>query len=182
MKNKIGPVLIVLIIVVAVVGSTYSWFSWQTSEDEKIGVDFSTSGASSDCITYSTSTSGEEILIPVSAKEKGYITNIEIAQTCNTDLYADFDLNLTSFPTNLKDQSFKYTLVENNIVVGEGDFSNATQGDIIKLAQNQLISSTTRNYTLYLWIDGNLNNPNTMQNQEYNFNLVANVTDEFTTN
>ncbi len=182
MKNKIGPIIIVLIIIVAVVSSTYSWFSWKTSEEEEIGVNFSTSGASSECITYSATTTGNNILVPTSNKEKGYITNIEISQSCNTNLYADLDLHLTQLPNNLKQESFKYTLTENDQIISEGNFANAQENDILKITQHQLLTSNTRNFTLYLWIDGNMSNPNTMQNQEYSFNLVANVTDETPTN
>ena len=178
MKNKIGPIVIVLIIIIAVVGSTYSWFYWKTSDDERIGVDFSTSGGSEECITYFTSASGDPTLIPASSKERGYIVTVELAQTCNTDLYIDLDLNLTSFPISLKQESFKYALVEDNNVISEGNFVSASQGAVIKLAENELLTSTKRTFKLYIWIDGNIDNPKDMQNQDYHFDLVAKLTDE----
>lgn len=178
MKNKIGSILIVIVIIIAVIGTTYSWFSWKSKEENKIGVNFSTSGASSDCITYSTNTSGNPILIPTSTKEKGYITTIEIAQTCNVNLYVDLNLTLTKFPTALRDASFKYTLVEGSTIIGEGNFADKSQGTTFKIATRQLLTTSPKTYTLYLWIDGNLDNNSAMQNQEYEFNLDASVTDE----
>lgn len=178
MKNKLGPILIVIVIVLAVVGSTYSWFYWQANEANRIGVNFSTSGASDECITYSTTNSGNPILIPTSVKEKGYVTTVQVAQTCNTNFYVDLNLKLNKLPANLKHQSFKYTLTDGSTVIGEGDFVSSNQGSTIKVATRQLLTTTPKTYTLYLWIDGNQSNPNTMQNQEYQFDLVATITDE----
>lgn len=178
MKNKIGSILILIVIIIAVVGSTYSWFQWKSSEEDKIGVDFSTSGASADCITYSTTTTGNPILIPTSTKEKGYITIIEVAQTCNTNFYVDLNLTLTTFPSPLKDSSFKYSLMDGTTILTEDSFEDKTEGQTVKIATRQLLTTTPKTYTLYLWIDGNQNNNNTMQNQEYKFDLTATVTDE----
>jgi len=178
MKNKIGPILIVIVIILAVVGSTYSWFQWQSSQEDRIGVEFSTSGASADCITYSTSTSGNPILIPTATKEKGYITTIEVAQTCDTNFYVDLNLTLTKFPTVLSDASFEYVLMEGTTIVAEGDFNGKVQGQTYKIATRQLLTTTPKTYKLYLWINGNETNDNNMQNQEYQFDLNATITDE----
>ena len=178
MKNKIGPILIVIVIILAVVGSTYSWFQWQSSQEDRIGVEFSTSGASADCITYSTTTSGSPKLIPTSTKEKGYITTIEVAQTCNTDFYVDLNLTLTKFPTVLSSTSFEYVLMENTTTISSGDFSGKVEGQTFKLATRQLLTTTPKTYKLYLWINGNESNDNSMQNQEYQFDLNATITDE----
>lgn len=177
MKSKIGAILAVIVIIIAVIGSTYSWFMWRSQEENNIGINFTTTGSSAECITYKTTSVGSPNLIPVSAKEKGYLTNIEIAQTCNTDMIVDLDLTLTTLPTELINSTFKYTLVNDGNVI-ENNFSTKHQGDTFTLISNQPITATKKTYKLYLWIDGNSSNPSTMQNKQYRFDLVARVTDE----
>lgn len=178
MKDKMGPILIVLVLIAAVVATTYSWFFWKTNEDDRIGLNFETNGANSECITYSVSQTGSKTLIPVTTKEKGYITSIDIAQTCDIDLYVDFKLKLDKLPVELKDETFKYTLIEGTRVVSEDSFEEKRQGETLTIATHELINNNPKNYKLYLWIDGNSENNNNMQEKHYEFNLEAVVTDK----
>ena len=175
MKDKVGPILIVIVLIAAVAATTASWFIWKQDEKNRIGVSFETNGADTECITYSTSQNNNQLLIPVSNKEKGYITSVDIVQNCNVNLYADFKLKLDKLPQELKNKSFKYIFTENSKIIEEDNFEGKKQGEILTIATNQKIENISKNYKLYLWIDGNENNDNSMQNKHYEFSLEANI-------
>ncbi|MDY4858932.1 MAG: BspA family leucine-rich repeat surface protein [Bacilli bacterium] len=116
-------------------------------------------------------------LKPVSSKEEGLIKEIEVNlhKTCNNDtavmnLYLSLDL----LPAALQENTFVYELYNgNNERISSGNFSNKKQGDIITLAENEIVTSNVSIYTLYIYIDGNRDNPITMTNQNFRFNIYG---------
>ena len=116
-------------------------------------------------------------LKPVSSKEEGLIKEVEVNlhKTCNNDtavmnLYLSLDL----LPTALQENTFVYELYNgNNERISSGNFSNKREGDIITLAENEIVTSNVSIYTLYIYIDGNRDNPITMTNQNFRFNIYG---------
>ena len=116
-------------------------------------------------------------LKPVSSKEEGLIKEVEVNlhKTCNNDtavmnLYLSLDL----LPTALQENTFVYELYNgNNERISSGNFSNKKQGDIITLAENEIVTSNVSIYTLYIYIDGNRDNPITMSNNNFRFNIYG---------
>ena len=116
-------------------------------------------------------------LKPVSSKEEGLIKEIEVNlhKTCNNDtavmnLYLSLDL----LPTALQENTFVYELYNgNNERISSGNFSDKKQGDTITLASNEIVTSDVSIYTLYIYIDGNRDNPITMSNNSFRFNIYG---------
>ena len=116
-------------------------------------------------------------LKPVSSKEEGLIKEIEVNlhKTCNNDtavmnLYLSLDL----LPTALQENTFVYELYNgNNERISSGNFSDKREGDIITLAENEIVTSNVSIYTLYIYIDGNRDNPISMTNQNFRFNIYG---------
>ena len=116
-------------------------------------------------------------LKPVSGKEEGLIKEIEVNlhKTCNNDtavmnLYLSLDL----LPTALQENTFVYELYNgNNERISSGNFSDKREGDTITLAENEIVTSNVSIYTLYIYIDGNRDNPITMTNQNFRFNIYG---------
>ena len=116
-------------------------------------------------------------LKPVSSKEEGLIKEIEVNlhKTCNNDtavmnLYLSLDL----LPTALQENTFVYELYNgNNERISSGNFSDKREGDTITLAENEIVTSDVSIYTLYIYIDGNRDNPITMTNQNFRFNIYG---------
>ena len=116
-------------------------------------------------------------LKPVSSKEEGLIKEIEVNlhKTCNNDtavmnLYLSLDL----LPTALQENTFVYELYNgNNERISSGNFSDKKQGDTIALAENEIVTSNVSIYTLYIYIDGNRDNPITMSNNSFRFNIYG---------
>ena len=116
-------------------------------------------------------------LKPVSSKEEGLIKEIEVNlhKTCNNDtavmnLYLSLDL----LPTALQENTFVYELYNgNNERISSGNFSDKREGDTITHAENEIVTSNVSIYTLYIYIDGNRDNPITMTNQNFRFNIYG---------
>ena len=116
-------------------------------------------------------------LKPVSGKEEGLIKEIEVNlhKTCNNDtavmnLYLSLDL----LPVALQKNTFVYELYNgNNERISSGNFSDKKEGDTIALAENEIVTSNVSIYTLYIYIDGNRDNPITMTNQNFRFNIYG---------
>ena len=85
---------------------------------------------------------------------------------------------VVTLDNGLKDASFKYEIYNGSNLVTGGNFANSNAGDNIALLSGVEVNSTPTTYTLYIWIDGNMSNPNTMYNQNFEFRLNAEATDE----
>ena len=117
--------------------------------------------------------SGEDITVsnigPVFDYEKDgeVITFRAIAASSNTTPI-NVSFNISTITDNLKETSFKYALMSstdktNYTEILKGDFSNISNGASIDLSKDKVITKTTY-YKLIIYIDGNMENPISMQN------------------
>ena len=169
-KYKLYMIFGIILLVLSITGSL-AYYVWSSS---------TTSIAGNLCLPEIYFTGGATIngkLKPVSSKEEGLIKEIEVNlhKTCNNDtavmnLYLSLDL----LPTTLQENTFVYELYNgNNERISSGNFSDKKQGDIITLASNEIVTSDVSIYTLYIYIDGNRDNPITMSNQNFRFNIYG---------
>ena len=174
MKKKHIIIGSILVIGAIMVGSTLAWWTWSTSSNEQTNVVVTVGGIT---INYE---DGENItnnnLIPTSTKEKGISKDITVSSTGL--VYLDLNMAVVTLDSGLKDASFKYKIYKGNDLVTGGNFLNSNVGDNIELLNGVEVNSTPITYTLYIWIDGNMDNPNTMYNQDFAFRLNASATDE----
>ena len=100
----------------------------------------------------------------------------------NTEkLYINF--NVSSITDNLKEESFKYVLLSstdknNYSEIIKGNFKNINSNDTIELISNQSITKSTY-YKLIIYIDGNMENPISMQNGSITGNLEVCTSEKF---
>ena len=169
-KYKLYMIVGIVLLVLSIAGSL-AYYVWSSS---------TTSIAGNLCLPEIYFTGGATIngkLKPVSSKEEGLIKEIEVNlhKTCNNDtavmnLYLSLDL----LPTTLQENTFVYELYNgNNERISSGNFSDKKQGDTITLASNEIVTSNVSIYTLYIYIDGNRDNPITMTNQNFRFNIYG---------
>ena len=57
------------------------------------------------------------------------------------------------------------------MAIASGNFSNKKEGDTITLLSNQILNTSKDTYTLYIYIDGNVDNPGTMAGKNFLFKL-----------
>ena len=169
-KYKLYMIFGIILLVLSITGSL-AYYVWSSS---------TTSIAGNLCLPEIYFTGGATIngkLKPVSSKEEGLIKEIEVNlhKTCNNDtavmnLYLSLDL----LPTALQENTFVYELYNgNNERISSGHFSDKKQGDTITLASNEIVTSDVSIYTLYIYIDGNRDNPITMSNNNFRFNIYG---------
>ena len=112
-----------------------------------------------------------------------------LASSTNEEkLFINF--NISSITDNLKEKSFKYILLSsidkiNYNEITSGNFLNINSNDTIELISDYTINKTTY-YKLIIYIDGNMENPISMQNgsitgnievcSKEKFNVTLNVT------
>ncbi len=112
-----------------------------------------------------------------------------LASSSNEEkLFINF--NIESITSNLKEESFKYVLLSSTDKVNynevvKGNFLNINNDDTLELISNYVINKTTY-YKLIIYIDGNMENPISMQNgsitgnievcSKEKFNVTLNVT------
>ena len=178
-RKVLGTIIGVLAFIALIAGISFAWFSWQSSNNTLVS--FTVEGVD---ITFD---AGADItsskLRPVSTKEvgvsKGYAIKKTITASSPLTAYLNLYLTLETLPDVLKHESFIWELYKESELVGKGNFKNNNQGDKVRIASSQKITSTTSTYDLYIWIDGNnCANPETMQNQTFKFVLSADATDQ----
>ena len=155
-------ILIVLISLVGLMG-TYAWFTWKSSSNTNVTLSI---GNLAD-VTF---TSGPDInisnLAPVYNYTDGVSTTFVMKNNSTTNnLNYEIKLDVTSISNELKNESFKYTLLKDNKVVQTGNLKNAVNGKTLTLNTGLLAKGSTSNYKLYFWIDGNIENSSSMMNK-----------------
>ena len=158
-------IFILLISLVSSAG-TYAWFTWISPSNTSVTLSI---GNLAD-VTF---TSGPDInitnLAPVYNYTDGVSTTFTVRNANSTDsLLYKVKLEITSIANELKDESFKYTLLKDNKVVKTGNLKDAISGNTLILNTSSLDKGSTSSpkistFKLYFWIDGNMeNNPNMM--------------------
>ena len=169
-KYKLYMILGIIVLVLSV-GSSFAYYIWKSTSNALVSLNVCTP-----TITFAGgSTINGVDMIPVLTKEEGTIKDIEVKKnsTCNRDVTMNLYLELTTFPTELSDSSFKYELYKNSetMAIASGNFSNKKEGDTITLLSNQILNTSKDTYTLYIYIDGNVDNPGTMAGKNFLFKL-----------
>ena len=153
------------------IGTTFAYYIWKSSTNAIVNLNICTP-----TITFAGgSTINGVDMIPVLTKEDGTIKEIEVKKnsTCNRDVTMNLYLELTTFPTELAESSFVYELYKNSetMAIASGNFSNKEQGNTITLLSNQILNTSKDTYTLYIYKDGNVDNPSTMAGKNFLFKL-----------
>ena len=169
-KYKLYMILGIIVLVLSV-GGSFAYYIWKSTSNALVSLNVCTP-----TITFAGgSTINGVDMIPVLTKEEGTIKDIEVKKnsTCNRDVTMNLYLELTTFPTELSDSSFKYELYKNSSTtsIASGDFSNREQGNTITLLSNQILNTSKDTYTLYIYIDGNVDNSSTMAGKNFLFKL-----------
>ena len=160
-------IFILLISLVSSAG-TYAWFTWISPSNTSVTLSI---GNLAD-VTF---TSGPDInisnLAPVYNYTDGVSTTFTVRNTNSTDsLLYKVKLEITSIANELKNESFKYTLLKDNKVVKTGNLKDAVSGNTLILNTSSLDKGSTSSpkistFKLYFWIDGNIENNFNMMNK-----------------
>ena len=169
MKKKL--ILLILLLLTISVGVTYAIFKWTSSNTD---VTFNVEGC---YITYDAGSniSGASFGPALTKDDTNNVISKKISMTPEcVGVTANLTLKVDSIDTELKDTSFIYQLYTGSTLVSSGNFSDATVGKVYTLLNTKtLTKDTTDTYTLYIYIDGNMDNPTTMGGKSFSFTLGA---------
>ena len=174
MKNKRINIIILLILILLLtlgIGITYAIFKWTSSNSD---VTFNIEGC------YVTYDAGGDItgasLGPALSKDD---TNnvlskkITLSPECS-GVTASLTLKVNEIATELKTTSFVWSLYEGDTKVSSGNFADATTNKVYTLLSTKtLTENTTTTYTLYIYIDGTVDNDSSMGGKSFKFTLGA---------
>ena len=168
-KKKTYIILGIITLIIVVFGVTFAWVTWRSTDNTNINLTVNGLDIKSTDIDIT----GNNIM-PVLDKENGIVEEFTVKQKGNNGdapICADFTLTLTLLPDGLKDPSFKYDIYNGSTLVGTGSFENYNQGDVITIASGQSITTTESKYKIYVYLDGNMDNPITVTKQTFLFHL-----------
>ena len=169
MKKKL--ILLILLLLTISVGVTYAIFKWTSSNSD---VTFNVEGC---YITYDAGSniSGASFGPALTKDDTNNVISKKISMTPEcAGVTANLTLKVDSIDDGLKEQSFIYELYDGTSKIANGNFADATTGKIYNLLNTKtLTKDTTQKYTLYIYIDGNQDNPTTMGGQSFSFTLGA---------
>ena len=174
MKNKRKNIIILLILILLLtlgIGITYAIFKWTSSNSD---ITFNIEGC------YVTYDDGGDItgasLGPALSKDD---TNnvlskkITLSPECS-GVTANLTLKVNEIAPELKNTSFIWSLYEGNTKVSSGNFADATTNKVYTLLSTKtLTENTTTTYTLYIYIDGTVDNDSSMGGKSFKFTLGA---------
>ena len=156
---------------ILLVGGTLAYYTWKSTSNAVVNAEACTPEVYFSGGANVTATD----LVPVLTKEEGIVKNITVNKksACNSNVTMNLYLDLETLPTELADSSFVYELYKNGTKVTNGNFASKTQGQTITLVSNTTVNTTKDTYILYIYINGNSDNPATMANKTFNFKLHA---------
>ena len=169
MKKKLIPLILLLLTIS--IGVTYAIFKWTSSNSD---VTFEVEGC---YITYDAGSniSGASFGPALSKDDTTNVISKKISMTPEcSGVTANLTLKVDSIDDGLKEQSFIYELYDGTTKIANGNFADATADKVYSLLNTKtLTKDITQNYTLYIYIDGNQDNPTTMGGQSFSFTLGA---------
>ena len=167
-KKYINIALIFICIISVILIGTYALKLWSSTENTELTFRIG---------EYTTESlickSSEDITIsnigPVFNYTKdGEIIPFKVLASSDNTSALNVNFNISTISDNLKVSSFKYVLMsskDNNTFeeLIKGDFSNTSNNTQIPLISNNVLKETTY-YKLIIYIDGNIENPTSIQN------------------
>ncbi len=193
MTNKQKLFIIIIItatITCLIIGSTFAYWTWSTSSAQATTVSFTVaSGFTCSADGGGNLTSSNVQLMPADCTNSEHAikraVKVSTVQDSGKTIYLDMNLKVNSIGANLAaSENFRYALTTNSTschhsVIAEGNFVGATANTEKMLLSAERYTASTANDTYYLWIwlDKEETNLNTM-NQTFNMTLSGSCTDE----
>ena len=179
-NKKLAIVSILLAVIITGIGVSFGYFLWNSANNTDIS--FTVEGAvvelsdgadikGASLMPVINYTTGESDVVKKDIK-------IKLKNNVTSDVTVNFKLKINSIDSGLKHSSFKYNLVNaSGTSVSSGDFATSKAGDSISLlslsSTNGTLTTSLTGYTLYIYIDGTVDNPSSMMNQSFDFSFVV---------
>ena len=179
-NKKLAIVSILLAVIITGIGVSFGYFIWNSANNTDIS--FTVEGAVVE-LSDGTDIKGANLMPVINYTTGGSDVvkkdiKIKLKDNVTSDVTVNFKLKINSIDSGLKHSSFKYNLVNaSGTSVSSGDFATSKAGDSISLlslsSANGTLTTSLTGYTLYIYIDGTVDNPSSMMNQSFDFSFVV---------
>ena len=179
-NKKLAIVSILLAVIITGIGVSFGYFLWNSANNTDIS--FTVEGAVVE-LSDGTDIKGANLMPVINYTAGGSDVvkkdiKIKLKNNVTSDVTVDFKLKINSIDSGLKHSSFKYNLVNaSGTSISSGDFATSKAGDSISLlslsSTNGTLTTSLTGYTLYIYIDGTVDNPSSMMNQSFDFSFVV---------
>ena len=85
------------------------------------------------------------------------------------NLYMTLDI----LPTELQEETFVYEIWKDNEMLVRDNFQEKQEGSTIEILKNEIITTSKSKYKVYVYIDGNKDNPITMAGKSFKFSIYG---------
>ena len=167
MSKKLKIIVLIISIILIASLATFAWFIWNSKENTELTM---TIGNLAE-VTFTTGNDiSEDNMGPVLDYQKdGELTTFSIKNKADYIYYVDIILNIDNIDNELKNNTFKYVLLESNDnnsfnEIKSGDFTSINTGSNI-IYNLELDSNNTKYYKFIMYIDGNMENDISMMNK-----------------
>ena len=164
-KNIIFLSVVIVTIITIILLGTYALYTWASSENTEL----TTTIGNLATVHFN---EGDNINVanigPVfNYEQDGEITTFDVINLTSEELNLQVKINVTTITDNLKESTFKYTLLSSTdnttfTKVTTGNFLNASNNNSITVASGITLPRKIY-FKLIIYIDGNYENPITMQ-------------------
>ena len=179
-NKKLAIVSILLAVIITGIGVSFGYFIWNSANNTDIS--FTVEGAVVE-LSDGTDIKGANLMPVINYTTGGSDVvkkdiKIKLKNNVTSNVTVDFKLKINSIDNGLKHSSFKYNLVNaSGTSISSGDFATSKAGDSISLlslsSTNGTLTTSLTGYTLYIYIDGTVDNPSSMMNQSFDFSFVV---------
>ena len=179
-NKKLAIVSILLAVIITGIGVSFGYFLWNSTNNTDIS--FTVEGAVVE-LSDGADIKGASLMPVINYTTGGSDVvkkdiKIKLKNNVTSDVTVNFKLKINSIDSGLKHSSFKYNLVNaSGTSISSGDFATSKAGDSISLlslsSTNGTLTTSLTGYTLYIYIDGTVDNPSSMMNQSFDFSFVV---------
>ena len=179
-NKKLAIVSILLAVIITGIGVSFGYFLWNSANNTDIS--FTVEGAVVE-LSDGADIKGANLMPVINYTTGGSDVvkkdiKIKLKNNVTSDVTVNFKLKINSIDSGLKHSSFKYNLVNaSGTSISSGDFATSKAGDSISLlslsSTNGTLTTSLTGYTLYIYIDGTVDNPSSMMNQSFDFSFVV---------
>lgn len=165
----------------SIFGASYAWYAYSNAETTLFG---STIKEAPTVIFAQTDTITSSINTPIYDFDKYNFANINSFNVTFGENLSEYDsaISIELYDINmspeLKTANYKYELLENEVIVASGDFSNIGNVNSIILMPNKIINidkyPTTYVYDLFIWLSEDGTDQNYLMNKTFGAKVRVN--------
>jgi len=178
MKEKLNKKIVIIMVIVTsaiIIGTSFSIFIVKKEGNQHTYTTANLSLSFNDNTAIVRNTNVDPVY-PEDVDTSATIKEFSVSNTGNKDLYVDLILENISLSTNLKNDLFKWKIVDvtnsANSLLNSGNFN--TNNTSLEVASDILINSNnSKTFKLYVWLEENYSDQNTLQGLSFSSTINA---------